>query len=148
FKKVPALHEMMILDTCAAGEIEKRLVEKRGVPGDQIRAIERLRDRTGFYVLMGSAADAPSYEATQFGQGLLTYALLRGMKGAALRDGQFVDVATLFQRVADDVPELAKDIGGIQQPRIAMPGGASFDIGQLSTEDRQAIPLATARPLL
>jgi hypothetical protein len=97
---------------------------------------------------MGSAADAPSYEASQFGQGLLTYALLRGMKGTALREGQFVDVATLFQKVADDVPELAKNIGGIQQPRIAMPGGASFDIGQLSLEDRMAIPLATASPLL
>jgi hypothetical protein len=146
--KVPALHKVMILDTCAAGAIEGSLVEKRGVPGDQIRAIERLKDRTGFYVLMGSAADASSYEASQFGQGLLTYAVLRGMKGAALREGQFVDVSNLFQEVADDVPQLAKNIGGIQQPRIAMPGGASFDIGQLSPEDRTAIPLATASPLL
>jgi hypothetical protein len=47
-KKVPALHQVMILDTCAAGGIEGRLAEKRGVPGDQIRAIERLKDRTGF----------------------------------------------------------------------------------------------------
>jgi hypothetical protein len=146
--KVPALHKVMVLDTCAAGAIEGRLVEKRGVPGDQIRAIERLKDRTGFYVLMGSAADAASYEASQFGQGLLTYSVLKGMKGAALREGQFVDVANLFQEVTDDVPQLAKNIGGIQQPRVAMPGGESFDIGQLSPEDRAAIPLATAGPLL
>jgi len=147
-KKVPALHKVMMVDTCAAGVIEGRLIEKRGVPGDQIRAIERLKDRTGFYVLMGATADASSYEASQFGQGLLTYALLKGMKGTALREGQFVDVSNLFQKVADDVPELAKNIGGIQQPRIAMPGGASFDIGQLLLEDRTAIPLATAKPLL
>ncbi len=146
--KIPALHKVMILDTCAAGAIEARLVEKRGVPGDQIRAIERLKDRTGFYVLMGSAADAASYEASQFGQGLLTYAVLKGMKGAALRESQFVDLSNLFQEVADDVPQLAKNIGGIQQPRVAMPGGASFDIGQLSAEDRAAIPLATPSPLL
>lgn len=147
-KSVPALHQVMVLDTCNAGAAAEKLVEKREVPGDQARAIERLKDRTGLYVLMGAAADRPSYEASQFGQGLLTYALLKGMKGAALRDGEYVDVARLFQEASDDVPELAKNIGGIQQPRTATPGGASFDIGKLIAEDRQEIPLATVKPLL
>jgi WD40 repeat protein len=147
-KKVPALHQVMILDTCAAAAAATRLVEKRDVPGDQIRAIERLKDRTGFFVLMGSAADSASYEASQFSQGLLTYALLRGMKGPALREGQFVDVAKLFHQAEDDVPQLAKGIGGIQQPRITVPNGTSFDIGKLLLEDRDAIPLASPRPLL
>jgi len=158
--KVPATHQAMILDTCAAGALATRLAETRDIPGDQIRAIERLKDRTGFYVLMGSAANAASYEASQFGQGLLTYALLKGMKGAALRDGRFVDVSLLFDKAADDVPRLAAGIGGIQKPRIAMPrrigcaegancdSGASFDIGELSAEDREAIPLATNRPVV
>jgi WD40 repeat protein len=147
-KLVPALHQVMIIDTCAAGAAAEKLVEKREVPGDQVRAIERLKDRMGVFVLMGSAADAASYEASQFGQGLLTYALLRGMKGAALRDDQYVDVARLFHDAEDEVPELARNIGGVQQPRIASPGGASFDIGKLLLEDRTEIPLATVRPLL
>ena len=147
-KLVPALHQVMIIDTCAAGAAAEKLVEKRDVPGDQVRAIERLKDRTGVFVLMGSAADAASYEASQFGQGLLTYALLKGMKGAALRDDQYVDVARLFHNAEDEVPELARHIGGVQQPRIASPGGASFDIGKLLAEDRTEIPLATAKPIL
>lgn len=159
-RKVPALHRALILDTCAAGAVARRLIEKRDVPGDQTRAMDRLKDRTGFYVLMGSAADAASYETSQYGEGLLTYALLKGMKGPALREDKFVDVAMLFHEVADDVPELAKGIGGIQQPRLLMPaledcatgsdckGEGSFDIGELSNEDRGAIRLAGSRPFL
>ena len=135
-----------MLDTCAAGQAAGKLVEKRDIASDQIRAIERLKDRTGFHVLMGSAADAVSFEATQYEQGLLTYALLHGMRGAALRENEFIDVSTLFQHAADEVPKLASNIGGIQRPRIAAPRGTSFDVGQLTAEDREAIPLASAKP--
>ena len=90
-----------------------------------------------------------SYEASRYGQGLLTYSLLFGMRGAALREEQFVDVCQWFNHAADQVRELATGIGGIQRPVIAMPtGGASFDIGQVLADDRQRIPLATVRPLL
>jgi WD40 repeat protein len=147
-RKIPALKQVMILDTCAAGAAASKLVEKRGVTGDQIRAIERLKDRTGFHILMGSAADAVSYEATQYGQGILTYILLQGMSGAALRDDQFVDVQKLFQYVADGVPQLAKNVGGVQKPVVAAPGGTSFDVGRLSAEDKSLIPLSKVKPLV
>jgi WD40 repeat protein len=147
-KKVPARHQVMILDTCAAGLAAAKFVEKRGVPGEQIRALDRLKDRTGFQVLMGSAADSSSYEASQFGEGLLTYSLLQGMKGTALRDDEFVDVNKLFQYAADRVPQLAQNIGGIQRPQILALEGASFDVGQLLTEDKEQIPLAVVKPMI
>lgn len=147
-RTIPAVHQAMILDTCAAGAAAQRIVERRDVPADQIRAIETLKDRTGFFVLMGSAADAVSYEASQYGQGLLTYALLQGLRGAALDEGGAVDVGRLFGFAADRVPELARNIGGIQQPLVATPGGASFPIGQLLAEDRAAIPLAEVKPIV
>lgn len=147
-KASPATKQVMVLDTCAAGTAARKLVESRNISSDQVRAIERLKDRTGFHVLMGSAADAVSYEATQYEQGLLTYALLQGMRGAALRDKQFVDISRLFQYAADEMPVLARNIGGIQRPRIAAPRGTSFDIGQLFDEDRRKIPLASSKPLL
>jgi WD40 repeat protein len=147
-KRVPALKQVMVLDTCAAGQAAAQLVEKRSVSGDQIRAIERLKDRTGFHVLMGSAADAFSYEASQYGQGLLTYSLLQAMRGAALREGEFVDVSILFQYAADQVPRLAQNIGGIQRPLVAAPRGTSFDIGRLERVDKEAIPLALVKPLI
>ena len=155
--QIPALKQAMVLDTCAAGAFARRFAESRDVPGDQVRAIDRLKDRTGFYVLMGCAADAVSYEASQYGQGLLTYALLQGMQGAKLRDGEFIDISPLFEYAADVVPRIAGDIGGIQRPQIIAPvlhgagGGlqrASFDIGRLNPEDRSQIVLPQPRPLV
>ena len=147
--QIPANKQVMILDTCASGKLIEKLTEKRHVPGSQIRALERLKDRTGMHVLAGCATDAVSYEATRYAQGVLTYSLLLGMRGAALKEDQFVDVSTLFSFAADRVPELARDVGGIQRPVIATPkGGTSFDIGQLSGEDRAAIPLQLTRPLV
>jgi WD40 repeat protein/uncharacterized caspase-like protein len=147
-KQIPALKQIMILDTCAAGAAQAKLTEKRDVPGDQIRAIERLKDRTGFHVLMGSAADAVSYETNQFEQGLLTYALLQGLRGAALREGEYMDVSRLFQFAADQVPRLAQNIGGVQKPVIAAPRGTSFDFGLLKKEDRDAIPLTLSKQMV
>ncbi len=147
-KQIPALKQIMILDTCAAGAAQAKLTEKRAVPGDQIRAIERLKDRTGFHVLMGSAADAVSYETNQFEQGLLTYALLQGLRGAALREGEYIDVSRLFQFAADQVPQLAQNIGGVQKPVIAAPRGTSFDFGLLKKADREAIPLTLAKQMV
>jgi WD40 repeat protein len=148
FKKIPALKQVLILDTCAAGAAAGKLIEHRDISADQIRAIDRLRDRTGFHVLMGCAADRVSYEATRYSQGVLTYALLQGMRGAKLRDGEFIDVMELFLYAADQVPQLAQHIGGIQKPLVMAPRGTSFDIGQLKKEDQQQIPLALVRPLL
>lgn len=147
-KRIPALKQVMVLDTCAAGAAAVKLVEKRDVSSDQIRAIDRMKDRTGFHILMGSAANAVSYEATQYGQGLLTYALLQGIKGAALRENEFVDISRLFNYAADQVPQLARNIGGVQRPLIAAPRGTSFDIGQLTEAEKRQVPLSTARPLI
>jgi hypothetical protein len=148
FKQVPALKQVLILDTCAAGAAARNLMDHRELSADQVRAIDRMRDRTGFHVLMGCAADRVSYEASQYSQGLLTYSLLQGMRGAALRQGEYVDVSQLFQYAADEVPQLARNIGGIQRPLVLAPRATSFDVGQLRADDRQRIPLALVRPLL
>ena len=147
-RQIPALKQVMVLDTCAAGAAAVKLTEKREVSGDQIRAIERLKDRTGFHVLMGCAADRVSYESGQYGQGLLTYSLLEGMRGTALREGEFVDVSKLFRYAEDRVPELSRNIGGVQRPLVAAPRGSSFDVGRLATEDRAKVPLALVKPLV
>jgi hypothetical protein len=148
-KDVPALKRAMILDTCAAGAVEASLVKQRDLSPDQIKALDRMKDRTGFFVLMGSAADAVSYEATRYGQGLLTYSLLQGMSGVKLREGEYADVRTLFSYAEDTVVEMAKGIGGIQQPRIIAPTESrSFDIGQFTTEEKSKFTLAKLKPLI
>ncbi len=148
-KQNKALKQVLILDTCASGQAATSFVQKRDLPSDQIRAIERLKDNTGFYVLMGSAADAVSYEASQYGQGLLTYSLLQGMKGARLRENQFADIGLLFSFAQEQVPQMAKNIGGIQQPRIITPDtSASFDIGKFTVEEQKLINLSNPKPLI
>ncbi len=148
-KAVPALKQILIIDACHSGRLASSLASSRSaMSSTQIRALERMKDRTGLFVLAGSAADAVSYETTLYGQGLLTYSLLFGMKGAALRDNEFIDVLDLFQFAANKVPELAEEIGGIQKPEIRVPeDGKSFDIGRLSPADRDAIILAAPKPV-
>jgi WD40 repeat protein len=147
-KAVPANKQVLVLDTCAAGAAAGRLTEPRAVSGEQVRALDRLKDRTGLHVLMGSAADRVSYEAGRYAQGLLTYSLLEGMRGAALRNVEYVDVARLFGYAADRVPALAGDVGGVQRPLVAAPRGGSFDVGRLTDADKARVPLAPARPLV
>jgi hypothetical protein len=112
----------------------------------QVRALDRMKDRTGMFILTGSAANKVSYEAGQFGQGLLTYSLLEGMSGLALGPEKRVDVMTLFQYARDKVPEMAKSINGIQTPMLAFPAnGGSFDIGIVN--EKVKIPLAQVKPV-
>ena len=144
------LEVVLILDTCHAGQLITDLTKTRGLPSAELRSLDRMKDRTGMFIIAGSAADAVSYEASRYGQGVLTYSLLEGMRGAALRENAFVDVGQLLTYAVDRVPALARGIGGIQQPRMATPaGGESFDMGWLpAATDLAKIPIAEERPLL
>lgn len=145
---IPARKQTLALDACASGKAVENLLAARDVPTSQLRAMMRMKDRAGLHVISGCASNAVSYEASRYGQGLLTYSLLMGMKGAALRDNQFVDVKQLFEFAADRVPELARDIGRVQKPQVCSPfGGESFDIGLITASEAAAIPLADAKPL-
>jgi WD40 repeat protein len=144
-KEVPALKQVMMLDTCAAGAAAVKLTERHDISSRQIRAIERLKDRTGFHILMGCAADRVSYEASKYQQGLLTHALLEGMQGPARDKEDHVQVDLLFRHAANKVPELARDLGGIQQPVISSPQNEAFAVAQLRADD---IKLPRPKPLL
>ena len=105
-------------------------------------------DRTGSHFLMGSAADKESFETSQYGQGLLTYALLKGIKGEALNDQRIVDINNLFRFAREEVEKLAKEIVKIQKPKVSAPKGDTFPVGQLTKEDAEKIVLATPKPII
>ncbi len=144
---IPALKTVMIIDACNAGKIVEDLAAgSKDLSSTRLRVIDRMKDRTGMFILTGSAVDKVSYEAPQYGQGLLTYSLLHGMSGEALTGDQRVDVMTLFQYSRDEVPRLAKGIGREQTPVLAFPGnGASFDIGIV--DESVKIPVAQLKPM-
>ncbi|GAB4038378.1 WD40 domain-containing protein [Spirosoma gilvum] len=161
-KKIPAKKKVLILDVCSAGKGAEKILAARDVPGSQIRALNELQERMGLYVLAGSAADAVSYEANVYGQGLVTYALLEGMRGAALRhegEDEFLDVEKWFTHVENRVPILAKDVGGIQKPYHkkgshlgdSVPGQAtegSFSIGKVTESVKAKIHIANPKLIL
>jgi hypothetical protein len=146
---VPAVgKQVLVLDTCSAGRALDVLGERRAVSGDQVRALERVKDRNGLHLLAGAAADASSYEASRYGQGLLTYSLLLGMTGPGLK-GTELDALTWFGYAVDEVPELARGIGGVQKPLLSSPrGGASFPLGRMEPEDLAGLKLPKAMPLV
>ena len=148
--KIPALKQVLVVDACNSGKVVENLTgNTRNLNTSQIRALDRMKDRTGMFVLSGSAADKVSYEASEYGQGLLTYALLQGMMGVDARraaEGHYVDVMRLFQYARDMVPELASSIRGIQTPMLGFPAsGASFDIGIV--KDQRNIPVGQKKPV-
>ncbi|MCB0599313.1 MAG: caspase family protein, partial [Phaeodactylibacter sp.] len=61
---IPAQKQVMILDACNSGKVVEALeTGTKNLNSSQIRALDRMKDRTGMYVLAGSAADKVSYEA-------------------------------------------------------------------------------------
>ncbi|MFD0797191.1 caspase family protein [Maribacter chungangensis] len=144
-KEIPALKQVMIIDACGSGKAVDNLIAERDIEPSQIKAIDRMKDRTGMYIISGCTADAVSYEASMYGQGLLTYSILQAMKGAALKEDKYVDIFTIMDYARETVPKLAEGIGGIQEPQLLIPRGGSFDIGMLSNIDKEAIPLANPK---
>lgn len=129
---IPAQKQVLILDACNSGKAAETMSGsgERDFNPDQVIAFELLKDKTGTFILTGSTADMSSFESNQYGQGLLTYSLLQGMSGTALKEGKYVDIMTLFQSARNLVPKLAQTIKQVQTPVIAAPKGASsFPIG-------------------
>lgn len=150
-KNIAALKQVLVIDACNSGKVVESLTSgTRSLNSSQIRALDRMKDRTGMFVLSGSAADKVSYEASEYGQGLLTYSLLQGMLGVATRktaNGDYVDVMKLFQYARDEVPRLAASINGIQTPMLGFPtSGASFDIGIVT--DQNSIPIGRKKSVI
>jgi WD40 repeat protein len=144
---VKARKRILILDACNSGEVVKKVEAgaKGNLNSDQRRALERMKDRGGFFVLAGSAADKSSYEDPRFGHGLLTYSLLRNTpKVAALDKNRYVDVGKLFQEVRDDVPKLAKELNRVQEPKLI--GMEDFSIGLI--QDGAAVKLPSAKKIV
>jgi WD40 repeat protein len=145
-KDIPALKQIMIIDACNSGKAVDNLHAKN-MDASQLKAIDRMKDRTGMFVISGSAANAVSYEASRYGQGILTYAILQAMKGASLRDGEYFDVNMIMNYARENVPKLASGIGGIQTPQLLSPKGGSFDIGRVDEKLKEQIPLNAIKPM-
>jgi WD40 repeat protein/uncharacterized caspase-like protein len=142
-RDVKARKRILILDACNSGEVINKMdggaKGSNNLNDDQRRALQRMQDRSGFFVLAGSSADKSSFEDPRFGHGLLTYSLLHNMPLIAASDkNNYIDVNKLFQAVSDEVPKLASTLKKVQEPKII--GGADFSIGQIKDASKFKLP--------
>jgi serine/threonine protein kinase len=108
---------VVCLDCCHAGKV----LGQRGPAGRDLElrpaVLEKMSGR-GRYLLASCDEGQKSYECAELGHGLFTYHLLRGIAGAADRDGDGrVGLAELFNYVSAAVSRDARaKFGGEQKP--------------------------------
>lgn len=144
--------QALFLDTCAAGRLGQTVLPEPESAASPQRAMDRFHEETGSFVLAGCAADRVSYEASLYGQGLLTYSVLLALScGCPFQDGALVDVSRLLDFACEQVPWLSKQMGlpdDLRQRPVRASEGASFLIGKMSPEDRARVPVQLPRPVL
>ncbi len=138
-RNVPALKQVIVLDTAEGSADVPGMARSASARTTRIRAINTLADISGARILMRTAANTPNAESRRYGQGLFTYAFLKGMRGDKPGEEQDVDVEKLFDFVEEEVSRLAHSSGETHRPlnTAARPG---FQIGRLTSEDKAAIP--------
>jgi hypothetical protein len=138
-----ALKRALILDTCASGGALGVVLASRSGVGFR-KAIERQARTQGIFTIAAAAATAEAQESAKLGHGVLSYALLAGLKavdrgpleGQAAQPGSegVVDVLEWFNFAAGRVPRLTEQLYGAAQDVQLGAQGVSFPI--LPVEDR------------
>ncbi|MBD0404038.1 caspase family protein [Flammeovirga sp. EKP202] len=150
-KEIPISKQVFVVDACHAGSFSTELITSRDYneEGMKKRALERMRAKTGMFMLSGASSDKVSYESSYLEHGLLTYSLLDYLKRGELDEGRFVDVQDLFAHAVESVPQLASAMSGEQQPEYRVPVGAgSFYIAELPQAVRDSITLSIQKNLI
>ncbi len=136
--KVPALRKVLILDTCGSGGATG-LLQKGRNPFAFRGAIERMNRTQGMFTIAACAAGEEAQEAKDLGHGLLSYALLAGLRsvdGGPLEErglqpsnvDQVADVLEWFSFAAGQAPGLSKRYFGREQDVHMATSGNSFPL--------------------
>ncbi len=155
---IKAQKRILIVDGCNSGQAIKDFVKlgkeeqeytaaRNDEKGQQIKAIEKLNEQSGLFILSASASNQNAYEMGRYSQGLLTYSLLKAIKMQPdiLQDGKYLDVSRWFNAAEKTVSELTKDNGARQQPQIF--SNTNFNIGIVDEEVMAKIVLPQEKPL-
>lgn len=164
---IPARKQVMILDTCHAGQAVSTLISKAGESARQLAprsasedpeniiAWEQMQKATGLMILAGSSADGTSHESASLGHGVLTYSLLKSLKYSDVlvesggSDKEYVDVSRWLAEAKRAVPEIARGLGGSQDPHLRSDTDVgTILIGRLLPSDRERIPFSLPKPVL
>ncbi|MBC7875300.1 MAG: caspase family protein, partial [Ferruginibacter sp.] len=155
---VKAQKRVLIFDACNSGQAirdfvkigttDQNYMSARGdEQGQQAKAIDKLNEQSGFFILSASASDQKAYELGRYSQGLLTYSLLKVLKQQPdiLENGKYLDISRWFNAAGRTVSELSKENGARQQPQLIT--NTNFNIGVVDEEVIGNIVLAAEKPL-
>lgn len=143
---------VLIFDACYSGQAINDMV-KIGAPGQgyaasrddekalQTKAIEKLNERAGLFILSASASNQVAYEMSRYEQGVLTYSLLQAIKQQPeiLDDHKFLDVGRWFNAAGKSVDEILSGAASSQQAQVI--STTNFAIGVVDDEVRKQIVL-------
>ena len=155
---IKAQKRILILDACNSGQAINELV-KVGSDGqnylaarnddraEQIKAIDKLNEKSGLFILAASASNQSAYEMGRYSQGLLTYSLLKAIKQQPdiLEDNKYLNVSRWFNAAEKTVSDMVRETGNRQEPQIVSAG--NFNIGVVDQEVMAGIKLADEKPL-
>ena len=144
-QNIKAQKRILIFDACNSGQAIRDLVKvgnegqsyiaaRSDEQSQQIKAIDKLNEQSGFFILSASASNQSAYEIGRYSQGLLTYSLLKAIKQQPdiLADGKYLDVSRWFNAAEKTVTELTKETGSRQQPQVI--SNTNFNIGIVDEE--------------
>ncbi len=151
-QNIKAQKRILIFDACNSGQAindiaGKELVVRNDDKAQQIKAIDKLNEQSGLFILSASASNQSAYEMGRYAQGLLTYSLLKAIKQQPdiLSQGKYLDVSKWFNAVKEAVADLAKESGARQEPQIV--SNTNFNIGLVDEEVMAKIILPQEKPL-
>jgi WD40 repeat protein/uncharacterized caspase-like protein len=142
---IKAQKRVLIFDACNSGQAINDLV-KVGREDDkyiaarndnntlQLKAIDKLNERSGLFILSASASNQSAYEMGKLSQGLLTYALLKAMKEQPdiLDDNKLLNLSKWFIAAEKTVEDVVRESGNRQEPQLI--STSTFNIGIVDDE--------------
>lgn len=157
-QNIKAQKRILIFDACNSGQAIKDFVKvgnedqnyvaaRNDDQSQQIKAIDKLNEKSGLFILSASASNQNAYEMGRYSQGLLTYALLSAIKQQPdiLDEGKYLNVGRWFNAAEKTVSELSKESGARQEPQIV--SNTNFNIGLVDAEVLSKIILPQEKPL-
>jgi WD40 repeat protein/uncharacterized caspase-like protein len=155
---IAAQKRILIFDACNSGGFIKELVKignqdqgymaaRNDDKGKQLKAIERLNEQSGLFILSASASSQSAYEFGRYAQGILTYSLLRSIREnpEILTEGKYLNVSRWFHAASQMVSELVKENGARQDPQVI--SNTDFNIGIVDDQVMASVLLPTQKPV-
>ncbi len=149
-REVKARNQILVLDACQSGQAINSLggsMVAGDISSDQVRALERIKDNAGAFILSASTSDQNAQENQLYGHGFLTYALLSGIHDqTAVDNSKKIDVSKWFNTARTEVIDLARSHNLNQVPQII--GRASYPVGKVDDEVVNGIRLNAAKKII